>query len=298
MSELKGGRWYTRQEGKTDGPFAAGLVTRYILLGRLEMDDMVSEDKEIWQKVRNVSGLIPDVMKGDPDDPMYEERLMAARRWADERLAEDRRADEPEGYIDERRTNDGDRRDFEFNEVMEHRSLLRNRSNGSSARGSFFSALFLMTIIGGIAATGYYAYLNQPEEVVIDCNAPPVAGVNWMNCALQGRDYSSAMLNNAIIRNARMNAVNLQSAKLQQADIAYTDLSLAQLQNADLTGADLRGANLSGANMQGALVMNADLSFANLTGTRLVGANFSGVKLGKAIWVDGRTCPDNAVGSC
>jgi len=297
MTELKGGRWYTRQDGTTDGPFAAGLVTRYILIGRLEMDDLVSEDKEIWCKVREVSGLIPDAMKGDPDDPMYEERLMAARRWADERFAEDRRANEPEGYIDERRTGD-ERRDFEYNEIMEHRSLLRSRRQGRSTTSSIISGLFLTAMIGAIAAAGYYAYLNQPEEVVIDCGAPPVAGVNWMNCALQGRDYNSAMLNDAIIRNARMNAANLQSAKLQNADLAYTDMSLAQLQGADLTGADLRGANLTGANMEGALVMNADLSFANLTGTRLVGANFSGVKLNKAIWVDGRTCPDNAVGSC
>jgi len=297
MTELTGGRWYTRQEGTTDGPFAAGLVKRYVLLGRLEMDDLVSEDKEIWLKVREVPGLIPDVMKGDQDDPMYEERLMAARRWADERLAEDRRAHEPEDHVDERREG-GDRRDFEVSDIMEHRSLLRERERARTVRSSIISALFLTAMVGAIGAAGYYAWLNQPEEVVIDCGAPPAAGVNWMNCALQGRNYDSANLNDAIIRNARLNAVNFQSAQLRNADLAYTDLSLAQMQGADLTGADLRGANLTGANMEGVLANNADLSFANLTGTRLIGANFSGVKLNKAIWVDGSICPDNAVGSC
>ena len=34
--------WFTRREGVIRGPFPAGEITRYILLGRIRLDDELS----------------------------------------------------------------------------------------------------------------------------------------------------------------------------------------------------------------------------------------------------------------
>ena len=79
--------WYLRKNGEVKGPYPAGLISRYILLGRINDGDEVSGDGEEWLVIRDIPELIPDVMKGDASDPLVQERLQAARRWADERGA-------------------------------------------------------------------------------------------------------------------------------------------------------------------------------------------------------------------
>ncbi len=296
MSDLKGGKWYMQRGDKVEGPFAAGLISRHILLGRLEMNHKVSEDGQNWQLVKDVPSLIPDILKADDDDPMQQERLMAARRWADERLAADRRGEKPDARGDERRTSD--RRDDELDDITSHRSLLGGRAVGTESKSVFSAELFLVAIVIFIGWAGYYAYQNKPEEVVIDCSAVPAVAVNWTNCVLLNKDLASANLENALLRNARLNSSNMQYANLRGADMAYVDLSQANLVSADMSSALLKGANLVNANLQGASLVNADLSFANLTGADLRSANLTGAKLGKAIWVDGSVCAADAVASC
>ena len=45
--------WYTRNENGVKGPFTIGMVQRFVLIGRLKDDDEVSQDKDIWSRVRN-----------------------------------------------------------------------------------------------------------------------------------------------------------------------------------------------------------------------------------------------------
>lgn len=296
MSDLKGGKWYIKYSGKVEGPFTAGLVSRYILLGRLRMDDEVSEDKQNWLSVKHVPSLIPDILNADMSDPLQKERLMAARRWADERLAADRRSDHTVVQKDERRSSE--RRNDELDEVKLHRSFLAQRTTKAKSQGVLLAGLFLVAIVISIGWSGYYAYQNKPEEVVIDCNAVPGFAVNWTNCILLNKNLRAANLENSVLRNARLTAANLQSANLQGADMAYVDLSQATLIKANLASASLKGANLVNADMQGAKLVNVDLSFANLTGANIRNIDLSGAKLSKAIWVDGSVCGDNAVGRC
>jgi len=296
MSDLKGGKWYMQRGDKVEGPFAAGLISRHILLGRLEMNHKVSEDGQNWLLVKDVPSLIPDILKSDQDDPIQKERLMAARRWADERLAEDRRDVAPSARGNERRASD--RRDDELDDVVLHRSLLGGRSSKANPKNFFSAELFLFGIVILIAWAGYYAYQNKPEEVVVDCSAVPSFAVNWSNCILLSKDLAEANLENAVLRNTRLTSANLQSAILRGADMAYVDLSRANMVSADMSSASLKGANLVSANLQKALLVNADLSFANLTGADIRLANLSGAKLNKAIWVDGSVCAEDAVGSC
>jgi len=298
MSELKAGKWYMqRGDKKVEGPFASGLISRHILLGRLQMGDKVSQDGQEWQLVKDVPSLIPDILSADEDDPIKQERLMAARRWADERLARDRRDVASDARANERR-DASDRRDLELDDIMGHRNILRRRAKRNDAPGIFTAELFLAAVVILIAWAGYYAYQNQPDKVVIDCQAAPEFAVNWTNCILLNKDLQSANLENALLLNARLASVNLQSANLKGANMSYIDLSKANLIGADMSGAILKGANLVNADLRGASLVNAELSFANLTGANLKTANLQGVKLNKAVWVDGSTCAEGSIGGC
>ena len=296
MSELKSGKWYMKRSDKVEGPFAAGLVSRHILLGRLEMGHQVSEDGQNWHLVKDVPSLIPEVLKTDDDDPIHQERLMAARRWADERLSNERRGDSPDARGNERRGNE--RRDDELDDVTLHRSLLGGRSKKNKSESIFTAELFLFAIVILIGWAGYYAYQNKPEEVVVDCSAVPGYAVNWTNCVLLSKDLRSANLEKALLRNARLSTANLQSANLRGADMAYVDLSRANLNGADMSSASLKGASLVGANLQGASLVNTDLSFANLTDADIRSTDLSGAILNQAIWLDGSVCAADAIGSC
>lgn len=297
MSKQIGGRWYTRRDGKVSGPFAAGLIGRHILIGRLRPQDEVSTDRETWKPIVKVPELIPEVMKGDQDDPFVHERLLAAQRWADERLQTDRRLGENSSeYAEQRRS--GDRRDDELDEVLEHRDVLRQRKFGFDTENPLLGWTLLLLILGGIGWGGYYAYENRPEEVVIDCLAKPVPGVNWQNCSLQGSQLDAVDLSGANLRNTDLTGVHMQSAMLVNANADFTNMSLGRLANADLRQASMLGANLRGADLRDTNLQNANMSFANLTGAKLEGANLQGTILHKAIWTDGITCAEGSVTVC
>ena len=296
MSDLKGGKWYMQRGDKVEGPFTAGLISRHILLGRLEMNHKVSEDGQNWQLVKDVPSLIPDILQSDLNDPLQQERLMAARRWADERLASDRRHNAANARGEERRNSD--RRDDELDDIKSHRSILSVRSVKNEPRSVFSAGLFLIAIVISIIWAGYYAYQNKPEEKIVDCSAVPDFAVNWSNCVLLNKELRFANLENALLRNARLTTANLESANLRGANMAYIDLSQSNLIGADMSAASLKGANLVNANLQGAKLINADLSFANLTGADIRLADLTGAILNKAIWVDGSVCAADAIGNC
>lgn len=297
MSKQIGGRWYTRRGGKVSGPFAGGLVSRNILLGRLDLDDEVSNDQETWLRIAKVSELIPEVMQGDQDDPFVHERLLAAQRWADERLQTDRRSGEdvPDPRWQRRA---GDRREHELDEVLERRGILRQRQFGINAQNTLFGWLLLALILGGVGWGGYYAYENRPAEVVINCLSSPLPGTNWQNCVLQGSKLNAVDLSGANLRSTNLTGAEMQSAMLRNANADFTNMSMSKLANADLSEASLLGANLRGADLRDANLQNVNLSFADLTGANIEGANLQGAVLHKAIWIDGITCMDGSVSVC
>jgi hypothetical protein len=297
MSKQIGGRWYIRRDGKVSGPFAAGLISRHILIGRLRPQDEVSNDQETWKPIARVPELIPEVMKGDQDDPFVHERLLAAQRWADERLqTEPRLREDASGNTRPGRA--GDRRDGELDEILEHRGILRQRKFGINSENTFLGWLLLLLILGGIGWGGYYAYENRPEEVVIDCQARPMPNANWQNCVLQGSSLNAVDLSGAILRNTDLTGAQMQSAMLANANADFANMSLGKLANADFSQTSMLGANLRGADLRNTNLQNANLSFANLTGANLDGANLQGTVLHKAIWTDGITCAEGSVTVC
>lgn len=284
--------WYFRRQGKVSGPFAAGLISRYILLGRLEMDDELSMDRTIWAPVSEHDGLIPGVMKGDMNDPFVVERLKAARRWADEREREDSLAGEGNGR------KAGERRDQRELDEFSHRDWSHRDPLGTQTDNPLLGWLILVLVICAIGAGGYYVYINRTPPVQIDCAAAAAAGVNWSNCQLPGSELTGRALPGAVLTNTNLAGSRLGGADLHNANLSYANLGQAELLKTNLANALLLGANLRGANLQGADLRGANLSFANLSEANLDGVNLEGALLHKAVWIDGRVCADNSLGDC
>jgi hypothetical protein len=82
-------QWYTRRDGVTRGPFSAENITRYILLGRIRLEDELSRDGISWSAAGQETSLLPEQLKDLNSSDDYRQ-LMAAREQADERQGERR----------------------------------------------------------------------------------------------------------------------------------------------------------------------------------------------------------------
>ena len=290
--------WFVRRGNKVAGPYHKGLVSRYILLGRIKLSDELSTDRENWRPVTKLPDLIPEVMKGDMSNPMVQERLKAARRWADERDESERR-DSRDGDPEHGRSRSGERRDYEELEFSRGREARQRRGLGAGGRRqAMLGWVVIFTLATILSATGIYTYITMEPEIEIDCAAKPAPGVNWRNCKLPGIDVAGADLSNAILRSAKLTGARMQNISLAASDVAYADLSLADLSNGDLRGTILVGASLRNARLRQADLRHANLGFTDFTGADIAGVLFEGANMSRAIWVDGRECAQGSLGQC
>lgn len=290
--------WYVRRNDEVTGPFPAGLITRYILLGRIRRTDEVSIDKVLWRPVQDVPELIPDVLKADPEDVRAHERLEAARRWADERPAQRRHEDVPQL----RQGSAADRQVAvqSLEEVLDQRRPWVRFIDNVVPR----TPMQRMAVgVGGMIMVVLLAAVSLVQRPFddarpIDCNAAPVAGVNWSYCQMQGVMLEGRNLTGAQLRSANLFSARLRGANLSGADLGFADLSRGDLGAVNFIRASLTGANLQESDLGGSDFSNADLSYANLRGANVNGARFDGARLDKAIWVDGTTCAVGSTGAC
>ncbi len=314
--------WYTRRNGEVRGPFPAGQITRFILLGRIRECDELSADQQAWQPVSEVPVLIPEEMKADLQDAAAYERLMIARMREDERAARDRRGEDestPAGVPGERRRSDDDRRAWEESEILRHREIKAAITEAAkhSKRNYFLRGAAVALLLVAVVGSALY-FQVQEEHESSDCNAVPQPWVNWSNCFMEGVQLVSMDLRGSRLHNANLMGADLRGSQFTGADLAYANLSLGNLtdvdlQRATLVGTNLRkgslnGANLSGANMAYVILQNAnlsnarfvdaDLSNADLRGAILENTDFSGADLSQARWLDGRVCKPGSRGEC
>lgn len=282
--------WYTRRDDKVQGPFPAGLIRRYVILGRIRMDDELSQDLETWAPLSGLPALIPDILREQEDDPHAQERLMAARRWEDERGI-------PEA-IDEPVEEDGERR---------HPDSYTGRTRGIDIAGAAHNLiensrqrmLLALAVTGVIVMAFVVLSLVQPEDgSAADCQAPAQPGINWDNCAMEGRVFIGADLRDATMTNMSLTRADLTGARLGGADLSFSNLSVSRLRNVDLRGARLMGTNLRASDLSGAVLEQADLSYADLRNANLGGAQTDGARFDNAIWVDGVECLPGSIGAC
>jgi hypothetical protein len=81
--------WYTRREGVMRGPFSAENISRYILLGRIRLDDELSQDRTNWSVAGQLASLLPSELASQSSLDDYQQ-LVVAHMQADERKGERR----------------------------------------------------------------------------------------------------------------------------------------------------------------------------------------------------------------
>lgn len=296
---VKAPLWYVRRGSEVRGPFHSGLIKRFLVLGRLREGDQVSVDKQRWTPIARVPELLPVTVPAETDDPRVRERLVAAKRWADERFNQDRRAMSASPAQGHDRRAGRERREDEPEHVARYRTRRGQRPSASS-RSALLNTLGIALALS-IAALfiGLTLTVSPPAaEKGPDCGAPPAPKVNWDNCRLEGMRLGAVNLRAASLLNADLSGAGLPESDLSGADLSFAKLSLIDLRNANLTKARLKGANLTNASLADADLRRADLSYAILRGADLTGARLKGAVLDNAIWVDNRVCAPGSVGEC
>ncbi len=277
---------YIRRDNQIKGPFPPGQISQSLLIGRFRLSDEVSVDKQDWTPIQIHPELIPDVLKGDPDDPEVRERLQAARRWADER----RPAHE---------APDSDKRKPETTATIEYR---KNReSNYQQLRKRKDVAVIqVVVVILAVAVLMFLGFSYMPKSSVSDaqCDKPAAPGIDWRSCRMPGlkaikRDLSGAKLNSTILSGANLFGSNFTNANLDYADLSIANLSFANFRNATLKGTNLQHADLTQADFS-----HANLAYANLSSAKMKGTILKDAILDNAIWTDGQVCLPGSVGGC
>ena len=281
--------WYIRRQtdGEIKGPFPGGQISQEMLLGRYKLDDEVSHDKEEWFAIRNIPELVPEIFLEDRNDPEFKTRLEAARRWADER-----RGMAQIDKQDERRASES----YERAEIKRLHRLASEVKTKSNPKETFFQFGILFLIIAAVVILAFQ--YSPQDESVVNCSTTAKPGVNWSGCDFSGAKLMKVNLVGANLMNANLQTANLQSADLSHANLKYVQLHLTNLKNTNFTKANLTGASFIGADLSEANFNRANLSYANFRDAIIITADFSGARLDHAIWIDGRTCRVNSIGSC
>ncbi len=296
MTERK--LWYVRRNDVVTGPFPERVIRQHLLLGRLTMADEVSRDVQHWHTVATLDEIIPEVMKGDMDDPEVRQRFEAERRWADERLAIDRRTangptDHPERRGVERRG--AERPETVVARELKTRLIVANRNRKGPANGvALLVALSVLALLIWAATT----ITPAPIIEIVNCQAAPAPQVNWDSCQLKGRQWAGVDIHDARARNADLSGTTLDRANLDGADLAYANMSLTHIVAASFRGATLVGADLQLSTLAESDFSGADLAYANLYRADLRGAKLQNVRLDRTVWVDGTICAVGSVGQC
>jgi hypothetical protein len=151
--------WYVRQQSGVSGPFPTAALAQDLLLGRLAFDVSVSTDGVHWVRACEVPALSP--RQAGPED-WGEQRLRAARRWADQRSGRDRRqsngADLSRGH-----QRGSDRRQS----PAPSRDSVAPRTPHSEAvrRRAWVIVLSLAAAVGGILLLAYAGSSEHPLVV-------------------------------------------------------------------------------------------------------------------------------------
>ena len=289
MGTKNKGRWYVRVRDKIHGPFPNQLIGSYLILGRIDLQTEVSQDKKNWIAVKSYKALVPDVVL-NAHTPEGAKALMLARVREDERRA---KAEQAMDDMDERRVADEDKIIKLHRQLRDDVLNRYHKAPNKNVRNMLVIALLVVLFIAAFV-------LYQPSDIQssVDCNAPAQTGINWSECNKQGQNFAGMDLSVSIFKGAQLNGADFSRARLDDSDFSYASLFHAQmqqssLQNALLIGANLRQVNLSSANLQG-----ADMSYAELVGARLEGALLTNTRLDYALWVNGKTCLPGSIGAC
>ena len=138
-------QWYSRRQGVTRGPFSAGDITRYLLLGRIRLDDKLSTDKIVWSPANRFSEMLPPEINNLTSWDDYQ-KLVEARMQVDERKSERRcqNCSKRDKCQPERRTHTDRRREDDTGLVHQY---LYNHADWESRLRPLLLTLLLATVM-------------------------------------------------------------------------------------------------------------------------------------------------------
>ena len=138
-------QWYSRREGVIRGPFTAKLVTRYLLLGRIRLNDELSTDRASWSPADSFARLLPSEVVNLNSWDDYQQ-LVEARMQVDERKSGRRCQDCPnrDKCNPERRIH-GERRHMDDSVLVGQ--YLYNNSGRQITRRPLLLTLLLVTLM-------------------------------------------------------------------------------------------------------------------------------------------------------
>jgi len=285
------GRWYIKLGESIQGPFPNKLIGRYLVLGRITEDVLVSQDKVHWSAIKNYPAMVPEVVK-EAGTPEGKRTLMLARIREDERSSLKSNSLESEDDAPERR-------DEEDPLIQLHRQMRDDVLNQYNKKSHIQILYYSVAGFLALALAGLFIASNTTDDIPLaDCSAPAQPSINWSGCNKQGEALRGRDLRGGDFRSAILQAADLSSAQLQKSDLSYANLSQAILLSSQLQNTNMKGANLRKANLQGADLTAADLSYAELVGSQLQGAILTQVIFDHAIWVSGEVCLAGSIGEC
>lgn len=283
--EISNELWYVRCGAQICGPYRWEVVARNVGLGRIHAEHRLSRDKEHWLAPGEMQPRLPvlGMLAGSAHDERRAQRRNAGHEVATGlREGQERRAVEEPGVVSRRARSE---------RVW---AGLRPAGSSSAARVPLLAIGLALCVSFALAVR----LTTSTEDVVPDCHATAAHGINWDFCTKPKQQLGQLNLAGMSARNAQLSGTNLVSANLRGADLAYADLSATDFTLADARLVRLVGANLRNAVLNHARLTGADLRFADLSGASLAGAELSAVRLGNAIWTDGRVCARDSIGVC
>ena len=147
-------QWYARRNGTVRGPFTEEYIARYILLGRIRLNDELSRDRVRWQPARDFQEMFPQELLRLSSWEDYQ-KLVVARLKVDERLGQRRgkRENNPQPACEERRRlsdrrhNDSDAEFSKFHHPMDDRPCNPHNRQIQPLRTFLLATLLVMLVL-------------------------------------------------------------------------------------------------------------------------------------------------------
>ncbi len=222
--------WFVRREGQVRGPFTSARVRHYVLEGRLQMGDEVSQDRVTWQTLSQVPEVVPMQFRrnGDVDAGALAkfERRERVRAWTG---------------------------------ILVAMALIFVAVGLSLWLGN--SRMALAVNCDSLAAPGVKwvscqmdgAQLASADLRGADLSNATLANATLADATLSGADLGYVNFVGADFSYALLDGARLLGANLRNANLVNADLSGADLAYADLTGVQLGGAKLNNTRLDGAI---------------------------------------------
>ena len=152
-------QWYAMRDGRVRGPFNADYITRYILLGRIRLNDRLSRDQLTWYPVTDFPELLPEELSGLSTWDDYQQ-LVVARIRVDERIASRRKQHVPGEALPQERRSLPDRRRVDGDAEFFRYHLMDRMSESSGRLGNRESPVLRLFLLATLLATLVVAYFS------------------------------------------------------------------------------------------------------------------------------------------